>query len=351
MTQAQNHDRLNAGGAHRAGWLISIGLHGSLMLGAMVLLQQMQLALLEEPFEWNVAMVQPAATPQTPTAANESPPIPSTPKPSQVLASSPPESAPAQPLPSPVVPAPAPPIPTHITPPRAEPAPPPPIQAVTPTKPEPTPEPIREEPRPQPPAAVKSHEAPPATAPADVPAPARSVAPPEPPSASAPANTATSAPEPTPVPPEPVHTQGEVPQQPLPTPGKTLDASTVINQPATPTATEVAALTPPSQSSTAKPDDGWLSALMGKWIADLEKHYPATLRLEGVQGKVVLVAMLHENGTLTDVKIAKSSGNTVLDQAAIADVEHGPPIKLSRPLGRPQRPIKFSISYDLRIPR
>lgn len=89
---------------------------------------------------------------------------------------------------------------------------------------------------------------------------------------------------------------------------------------------------------------------MGKWIADLEKHYPASLRMEGVQGKVVLVAILHENGTLTDVKLSKSSGNAVLDQAAIADVEHGPPIKLSRPLGRPQR-IKFSISYDLKTAR
>ncbi|NOS78585.1 MAG: energy transducer TonB [Nitrospira sp.] len=135
------------------------------------------------------------------------------------------------------------------------------------------------------------------------------------------------------------------------TPSRTADASTAIHQPAPPAATEVAALTPPDQSITAKPDDGWLSALMGKWIADLEKHYPATLRLEGVQGKVVLVAMLHENGTLTDVKIAKSSGNIVLDRAAIADVEQGPPIKLSRPLGRPQRPIKFSISYDLKTAR
>jgi len=51
---------------------------------------------------------------------------------------------------------------------------------------------------------------------------------------------------------------------------------------------------------------------------------------------------------LSDVKIAKSSGNAVLDQAAIADVEQGPPIMLSRPLGRAQRPIKFSISYDLK---
>jgi len=131
----------------------------------------------------------------------------------------------------------------------------------------------------------------------------------------------------------------------------TAESSTPPDRPATPTPTEVAALSPPNQSNAAKPNDGWLSELMGKWIADLEKHYPASLRMEGVQGKVVIVAMLHENGTLTDVKLAKSSGNTVLDQAAIADVQHGPPIKLSRPLGRPQRPIKFSINYDLKTAR
>jgi len=131
------------------------------------------------------------------------------------------------------------------------------------------------------------------------------------------------------------------------------DTTSQLATPAEPSSaiTNVAALTPTAQSNVTKPDDGWLSTLMGKWIADLEKHYPATLRLEGVQGKVVLVAMLHENGTLSDVKIANSSGNTLLDQAAIADVEQGPPIKLTRPLGRPQRPIKFSISYDLKTAR
>jgi periplasmic protein TonB len=351
VTQAENHERLSAGGAHKAGWLVSIGLHGSLVLGALVLLQQMQLALQQEPFEWNVAMVQPVDSRTPQAAANESPPIPPSPAHPPVPDQRHPAAAPAQPVPSPAVPAPAPPIETHFTPPRAEPAPPPPIQAAAPSKPEPAPDPIREQPQPQPPVAVKSHEAPPSTAPADIPTPAHSEAPPEPLSAPTPASTASSAREPAPVPPEPVRTQLETPQQPLPTPSRTADASTAIDQPATPTATEVAALTPPAQSGTAKPDDGWLSALMGKWIADLEKHYPATLRLEGVQGKVVLVAMLHENGTLTDVKVAKSSGNTVLDQAAIADVEQGPPIKLSRPLGRPQRPIKFSISYDLKTGR
>lgn len=351
MTQARNHDRLSTDGAHKAGWMVSVGLHGSLVLGAMVLLQQMHLALPEEPFEWNVAMVTPVDSHTPQAAANESPPSPSSPSHPPVPAQKPPTAVPAQPLPSPVAPASAPPIQAQITPSRAEPTPPPPIQTAAPSKPEPTREPAHEELRPQSPTAVQSHATALTTALADIPTPARSVAPPEPLSASAPPGTATSAPEPAPIPPDPVRTERDVPQQPLPTPSRTVNAAGVTNQVASTAATEVAALTPPNQSGTTKPDDGWLSTLLGKWIADLEKHYPATLRLEGVQGKVALVAILHENGTLSDVRIAKSSGNTLLDQAAIADVEQGSPIKLSRPLGRPQRPIKFSISYDLKTGR
>lgn len=350
MTQIGIHNRLSASGAHRTGWLVSVGLHGSLVLGALLLLQHMQLAVMEEPFEWNVAMIQPAAAPQSPTTASESPPVPPTPKQSQVLAPRHPEPGPAQPLPPPVVPTPAPPLETHTTPPRAVPAPPLPTQATAPSKLEPAPEPIREEPRPQPPAPMKSPEAQPVTTPASMPTPTHSQPPPEPSSNASPSSTTTSTPEPTPTAPESVRTQVDTPA-PMATHNRTTDASAAANPPAATTSTDVAALTPSNQSTTAKPDDGWLSALMGKWIADLEKHYPAALRLDGVQGKVVLVAILHENGTLSDVKIAKSSGNDLLDQAALADVKQGPPIKLSRPLGRPQRPIKFSISYDLKTVR
>ncbi len=338
MTQARKHDRLSAGEAHKAGWLVSLGLHGSLVLGALVLLQQMQLALLEEPFEWNVAMVTPGDHPTPQTTPNESPPNAASPAQPPVPAQRSPTVVLTQPFPPPVVAASAPPIQAQITPPHVEPAPPPPTQTTVSPKPEPTREPVHDEPRPQSPTAAPSHAVAPTTAPVETPTPT-------------PSGTATSAPEPAPIPPTPVRAQVAAPPQPIPTPSKTADAATATNQPAATAATEVAALTPLSQSSAAKPDDGWLSTLMGKWIADLEKHYPATLRLEGVQGKVVLVAMLHENGTLSDVKIAKSSGNDLLDQAALADVEQGPPIKLSRPLGRPQRPIKFSISYDLKTAR
>ena len=97
--------------------------------------------------------------------------------------------------------------------------------------------------------------------------------------------------------------------------------------------TMIVSSAPPNQLTPTKADYGWLAELMAQWIEDLNKRYPATLRTEGVQGKVTLTAMLHEDGLLSDVRIAKSSGNSALDQVALEDVRSGPPIKLSRPLG------------------
>ena len=101
----------------------------------------------------------------------------------------------------------------------------------------------------------------------------------------------------------------------------------------------------------AKVDYGWLAALMAQWIEGLDKRYPATLRTEGIQGKVMLTAMLHEDGTLSDVRVVRSSGNPTLDQVALEDVRNGPPVKLSRSLERSQMSVKFSISYDLKMAR
>jgi TonB family protein len=105
------------------------------------------------------------------------------------------------------------------------------------------------------------------------------------------------------------------------------------------------------QFKPIKRDYGWLSELMAKWIEDLDKRYPVILRTEGIHGKVTLTAVLHEDGGLSDVRIAQSSGNAMLDQVAVEDVRKGPPITLSRPLERPHMPVKFSIIYDLKTAR
>jgi TonB family protein len=124
--------------------------------------------------------------------------------------------------------------------------------------------------------------------------------------------------------------------------------SSSLQQTTTSADSHVAAL---SQAKSDKVDYGWLADLMAKWIGELDKRYPTILRTEGVTGRVTLTALLHQDGILSDVRVVKSSGNTLLDQVAVEDITNGPPVKLSRPLQRPSMPVKFSIVYDLKSAR
>ncbi|MEC4888639.1 MAG: TonB family protein [Nitrospira sp.] len=365
MTLAHSHGRASAINANIAGWVASVCVHGALALGAVFLLQRLQLAPDVEPFQWDVAMVEPVARPASQAATNHAPPTP--PEPSRPATAplqrtpSPTQPAPREmtaepsrieatprPLPAPVAPVQPPPAPVQAAPPpKSEPAPQPPPQTSAPAKMDPAPEPVRAPLPTAPKLPMKSEDLPKPAPAVEAPAPAvssSSHAPdqPTPPMESRPTSiTALSAPSVTAPPPTGESlSQHTAPPQEMP-----------AAQPTPAPTQDVATLAPLAQSKITKPDDGWLADLMGKWIQDLEKHYPASLRTEGVQGKVVLVAILHDDGTLSDVKVSKSSGNTLLDQAAVSDVEKGPPIHLSRPLGRPQRPIKFSISYDLKTGR
>jgi protein TonB len=115
--------------------------------------------------------------------------------------------------------------------------------------------------------------------------------------------------------------------------------------------TQIAALLPAAQPKPSKVDYGWLADLMAGWIQELNKRYPAVLRTEGIEGRVTLTALLHDDGKLSDVRVAKSSGNAMLDQVAVEDVTKGPPVTLSRPLERPRMTVKFSIIYALKMAR
>lgn len=127
-----------------------------------------------------------------------------------------------------------------------------------------------------------------------------------------------------------------------------LTASVESQTPSNPTPAPVSSI---DHLRSANADYGWLAAVMARWIEDLDKRYPAMLRTEGMQGKVTLAAILHEDGLLRDVRIVTSSGHAALDQVAVEDVQNGPPIGLFRPLGRAQMPVKFSINYDLTTAR
>ncbi len=147
----------------------------------------------------------------------------------------------------------------------------------------------------------------------------------------------------------------------VPSPEQESTPSTDINQlPASPSdmnpaSNPVLATNTPTASASSQRsvnvDYGWLATLMAQWIEGLDKRYPAALRAEGIEGKVTLIALLHEDGSLSNVRIAKGSGNAALDQVALEDVRKGPPVKFAHPLERPSISVKFSISYDLKTTR
>ncbi len=274
-----------------ASWLISCVLHAGLVVAAVLFVQRIQLAAQTEPFQWDVAVV---ATLSTSVSATPSP----------------------QPTPTPAL--------RHSTPP---------AKAVRP---------IAE--------AVESAPMQPATSPI----PAATAASDWKSSQDQPLHTEpklssaapSSSAEPlTDSPPQ--HLSATLSEQAMPS----RDYSTALAGSQTTMDSTLTPYASTDQRNPARTDYGWLAALMAQWIADLNKRYPAMLRTEGMQGKVTLTAMLHDNGRLSDVRVVKSSGHAALDQVAVEDVTNGSPITLSHPLDRAQMPVRFSISYDLKTVR
>lgn len=284
-------------GPMAASWLVSCLLHGGLAVAAMFFVQRMQLAPQTEPFQWNVAMV-----------ASLSPPAESPSPTASIVPSRPTLRQPVQPAAStgPVV--------RPVQPSRTSPVPAPPLEPTTESSPEP-------------------HQ----TQPLLTESPGLT---PSVPADSPPQTTLQQRSAPVAVA-DPASHDHDRSTRPLES--ETATASPI---PLAPTANASTAST--DQLKSIKADYGWLTELMARWIEDLNKRYPATLRTEGIQGKVTLTAMLHENGRLSDVRVVKSSGNTALDEVALEDVRNGPLIPLSRPLERAKIPVKFSISYDLK---
>ena len=308
--------------AHVAGWLVSLILHGTLAFGAFLFLQQIKLAPQQTPFQWDVAMVAPAPQPATAPARTTKP---SThPTPVERSAATPTSTEPPPQIEQ-----------THI----AEAAP------LRPT-PEQIPRPVAEQtplartveatdhqvtrteqiPRPLPPAPQHATSAP----------------------TIQPSSSLRESEQSSPALHEPaLHTPSQ-PTSSAPVEPALADHSETEAAPTDRTPPQqVAALAPSSQTKSVKPDYGWLTDLMAKWTKDLDKPYPTMLRTEGIQGKVTVSALLHDDGVLSHVRVAKSSGNSLLDQAAVEAVKNGPPIKLSRPLERPSIPIKIPIVYIL----
>lgn len=93
-------------------------------------------------------------------------------------------------------------------------------------------------------------------------------------------------------------------------------------------------------------DYGWLRDALWKRIEDL-KRYPTQARANHWEGKVVVRAVIRDDGTVADLMIAESSGQSILDREAMAVMMKASPLILKHPLGKPSITMLIPISYRL----
>lgn len=153
---------------------------------------------------------------------------------------------------------------------------------------------------------------------------------------------------------EPVETPQPV-QETAPSPAMAEPAADVKDTPL-PRAQEPPAAAPapreevreaPPRPGQAHADYGWLAKALWHRVAQL-KRYPLQARLRHLEGKVVLRAVIREDGHLHDVTVLTSSGHQVLDDAAMEIIRQACPLEMHQPLGMPQVVVQVPINYQLR---
>lgn len=95
-----------------------------------------------------------------------------------------------------------------------------------------------------------------------------------------------------------------------------------------------------------KADYGWLAESLHRRIIEL-RHYPSTARLNGWEGKVVLKVSIRPDGQLKEVEVVKSSGHESLDQAAMEAVRRACPLHMKHELRAPMVVLHLPVSYSL----
>jgi len=298
-------------GAHIQGWLVSVLLHGTVALTAILLMKQTQLAPQNEAFTWDVAMASPAQPVQPTTSPRNQKPDPLVP--STTSTPSPPmqQTAPAQTLPPPQ------PLAQQTTSSIAE-------EIITPMLPD-----VRQ---PQPTTHLQSETY---TTPSAKPITQRSV-------------TATVA-EPTSNVKQDeaqVEAVAESAAQTVSSnhPSEIPEQASQADMASAPM--QMAAISPPPTGAPAKRDFGWLSEAILRRVEEL-KRYPASARVDRAEGKVVVKAVINEDGNVGEVEIFQSSGHPGLDKAAIDTLRQAAPFHLPRPLGQPGMTIKIPMTYRL----
>src|SRR5437868_14717436 len=108
----------------------------------------------------------------------------------------------------------------------------------------------------------------------------------------------------------------------------------------------MAAMAPSPSGARGKRGFGWLSEAILRRVEEL-KRYPASARVDRAEGKVVVKAVINEDGNVGEVEVFQSSGHPGLDKAAIETLRRAAPFHLPRPLVQPGLTIKILMIYML----
>lgn len=295
MIAAEPHSPGGQKEAHAQGWIISVLLHGTVAFTALLLVKQVQLTPQNEAFKWNVALVSPAPQVQSTTSTHNGAPTPSGPQTISAPSLSAQQMTPAQTLSSPHPPA------QQTTPPISE-------RAAAPEIPEPPTA------QPTPSSLLTAHTTQSAEPIAQETMASMAA---EPSSIVKPVDASTAA---------------------------SAESDTMVSQSGP--AVQMAAISQAPSNPPAKRDYGWLSESILRRLEEL-KRYPASARMDRAEGKVVVKAVINEDGSLGEVEVFQSSGHLGLDKAALETLRQAAPFQLSRPLGKPDMTIKIPMSYRL----
>ncbi len=90
-------------------------------------------------------------------------------------------------------------------------------------------------------------------------------------------------------------------------------------------------------------------ALMIRTQIERSKHYPAKARRLGIAGTTILKFMISGKGDLLTIKIVKSSGEQILDKAALEAIEKAAPFPEAPPPFNQKKKIMFTIAINFRL--
>jgi protein TonB len=103
---------------------------------------------------------------------------------------------------------------------------------------------------------------------------------------------------------------------------------------------------PATVTAQTKADYSWLTQEL---LSRLErsKRYPYAARMNRWEGRVVVQAVVRDDGQVVSLRIAESSGHAILDNDAMELIRRISPLHLKHPLGQAQVALLVPVGYSL----